>query len=85
MYIESIDRQFNGKRKRLKEQTIIYKTLHRKLKQHYWHPSRCSCCLSGNKSLTRKIPDCDYDKRNIFVVICDTDILYRLTRSWWWP
>ena len=35
MYIESIDRHFNGKRKRLKEQTIIYKTLHRKLKQHY--------------------------------------------------
>jgi hypothetical protein len=24
------------------------------------------------------------DKRTIFVVICDTDISYQLTKSWWW-
>jgi hypothetical protein len=27
---------------------------------------------SGDKSWMRKWPDCDYDKRNIFVVIYDT-------------
>jgi len=43
----------------------------------------CSCCsISGTrcatnpviKTWTRKGSDCDYDKRNISVVICDTDI-----------
>ena len=35
-----------------------------------------SCHKSGKTSSTcmRKEPDCDYDKRNISVVICDTDI-----------
>ena len=33
----------------------------------------------------RKGPDCDYDKHNISVLICDTDIPYQLTKSLWWP
>jgi hypothetical protein len=28
----------------------------------------------GDRSWMREKPDCDYDKRNIFMVICDTDI-----------
>jgi hypothetical protein len=27
--------------------------------------------------------DCDYDKRNKSVVICDRDTLQGLTKSWW--
>jgi hypothetical protein len=33
-----------------------------------------SCYKPGDKSWKRKGPDCDYDKRNISVVICGTDI-----------
>ena len=40
---------------------------------HKWHPSCYSCCES-DKSWMRKGRDCDFDKRNIFVVICVTDI-----------
>jgi len=29
--------------------------------------------------------DCDYEKLNVTMVICDTYILQRLTKSWWWP
>jgi len=32
-----------------------------------------------------KGPDCDYDKQDISVVICDTDIPYWSTKSWWRP
>jgi len=32
-----------------------------------------------------KGPDYDYDQRHIFVVICDTDILQQLAKSWWRP
>ena len=28
--------------------------------------------------------DCDLDKHNTSVVICDTDIRWRTTKSWWW-
>ena len=31
----------------------------------------------------RKGPDCDYDKRNITVVIWNTDIPQQLVKSWW--
>jgi hypothetical protein len=27
----------------------------------------------------------DYDKQSIFVMICDTDIPWLSTRSWWQP
>ena len=33
-----------------------------------------SCYKPGEKSWMGKGRDCDYDKRNIFDVICDTDI-----------
>jgi hypothetical protein len=33
--------------------------------------------------MNEKRLDFDSDKRNISVVICDTDIPYRLTMSWW--
>jgi len=33
----------------------------------------------------RKEPDCDYDKWNISVVICDIDTPYRSTKLWWRP
>jgi len=33
----------------------------------------------------RKVPGSAYDKWNVSVVICDKDILQRLTKSWWWP
>jgi len=29
-----------------------------------------------------KEPNCDYDKRSISVVICDTDTASQLTKSW---
>jgi hypothetical protein len=33
-----------------------------------------SCYNTGDKSLMRKRPNCDYDKRNIFEVFCYVDI-----------
>ena len=39
-----------------------------------WHSSCCSCYKSGDKSWMRKLPDCDLGKRNIPVVIWDTDV-----------
>jgi len=33
----------------------------------------------------RKGPDVDYDKRNMFVVLCDTDTPQRLSKLWWRP
>jgi hypothetical protein len=37
---------------------------------------------NDDPQINAKGPDCDYDKRNILMVICDTDIL---TRPWWQP
>ena len=37
---------------------------------HIWHPSCYSCNKPGDKSWIKNGPDCDYDKRNISVVIC---------------
>ena len=31
---------------------------------HMWHPSSNSCIKPDDKSLMRKGPDCDYNKRN---------------------
>ena len=36
---------------------------------------RCSHIKSVDKSRMRILPDCDYDKENKSVVICDTDTL----------
>jgi len=45
---------------------------------HMLHPSCCSCYKPGAKSRMRKGPDCDYYKRNIFIVICDRNsVTYR--------
>ena len=41
---------------------------------HMWHPSCYSCYKPDDNSCIRKIPDCDYYKQNISVVICDIDI-----------
>ena len=38
---------------------------------HYWHISCHSYCKLDDKSLMSKVPDCDYDKRKISVVMCD--------------
>ena len=38
---------------------------------HMWHLSYYPCYKPGNKSWMRKGPNCDYDKHNIFMVICD--------------
>ena len=46
---------------------------------HVCHPWYYSCYKPGDKSWMRKGPDCDYDKHNISVLICDTDIPYK---SW---
>jgi hypothetical protein len=47
--------------------------------------SSYSCYKPDDNSWMMKGPHCEYDKRNINVVICDTDISQRLTKSWWWP
>jgi len=41
---------------------------------HWRYPSCYSSYKSGDKSCMRKGLDSDYHKRNICVVICDTDI-----------
>jgi formate-dependent nitrite reductase cytochrome c552 subunit len=64
-----------SKRKGTKGQTTIYKIVHRKLKIEQMNPASCySCYNPGDKSLMRKGPDCEYDKWNIYMIICDTDI-----------
>ena len=47
--------------------------------------SRVSSYKPGDKSWMRKGPDDDYNKWNISVVICNTDILQPSTKSWWRP
>ena len=48
-----------------------------------WHPACYSCYTPGIKSLMRnKRTGSYYDKRNMSVVICDTDTPYRFTKSW---
>ena len=41
---------------------------------HMWHLSCYSSYKPGDKSWMRKWPDYNYDKQNISMVICDTDI-----------
>jgi hypothetical protein len=48
---------------------------------HMWHPSCYSSYKAGDKSSMRKGPDCNYDERNISVVICDTDTQ---KKQWIW-
>jgi len=45
---------------------------------HIWHPSCYYCYKHGDKSCMRIGSDCDYDKHNMFVVICDTGIPVKL-------
>ena len=52
---------------------------------HKWHPSCCSRYKHDYKSWMRKWLVRAYEKWNLYVVICDTDILYRLTKSCWRP
>jgi hypothetical protein len=66
------DRQYYGQSK--KGQTIIDKTLHRKLLS-------CYSCYEPCDVINERKPDCDDDKLNIFMVICDTDIMKQLTKS----
>jgi len=40
---------------------------------HMWQLLGYSCYKSDDKSLLRKGLDRDYDKRNSFMIICDTD------------
>jgi hypothetical protein len=42
---------------------------------HYWPPSCYSCFKSGDKSYMRKGPVYNYDKWNISLFTCDTDIM----------
>ena len=46
----------------------------RKGKQFLLHMLYRSCYTSSDKSWMRIEPDCDYDKRNISMVSCETDI-----------
>ena len=41
---------------------------------NYCHPLWYSFCKPGGTSLMRTALDCDYDKRNIYVVMCNTYI-----------
>jgi hypothetical protein len=43
---------------------------------HMWHPLCYSSYKPGDMLWMGKGPDCDYDKRNISVVIPDTDTPY---------
>ena len=59
--------------------TALKPEMLRKTKQfllHMWNPSCFSCNKSGAKSWMRKGLSCDYDKRRISVVICDTNTPY---------
>ena len=54
---------------------MIYKTTPRKIKIEQHEPHLCySCYKPCDKSSMRKGPNCDYDKRNISMVICNTNI-----------
>ena len=46
-------------------------------------PHVTTCYKPGDKSRMKKEPYCNYNKRDIFEVICDTDIPERLTNFWW--
>jgi hypothetical protein len=46
---------------------------HEEFMLRMWNPSYILCYKSGDKSWMRKQLECDYDKRNKTVVICDTD------------
>ena len=47
----------------------------KQLPLNMWHQF-CYCCYKpGDKHWMRKGRNCDYDQRNIFVIICDTDTL----------
>jgi len=73
----------------------VWTHVFRKVKQfldQFWHPSCFSCCKTCDKSWMRKGPESDYVKRNISVVICDTDIpqwlirvvaTVKLSMMWW--
>ena len=52
---------------------------------HQWHPSCCSSYKHDYKSWMRKWFVRIYEKWNLYVAICDTDIPYRLTKSCWRP
>jgi hypothetical protein len=49
-----------------------------------WHLS-CYSCYKPCDVINERKPDCDDDKLNISMVICDTDIMKQLTKSWWRP
>jgi hypothetical protein len=51
---------------------------------HILHPSCYSCYQPCEQWRMMKGLDCDYETLNITMVICDTYILQRLTKSWWW-
>jgi len=72
-------------RKKDNGRTVIYKTLHRRLKNdhttrtplktrgEFWKDkyTSCYCCYNPcDKSWMSKGPECGYVKRNITVVIC---------------
>ena len=86
---QKTDRQYNGKRKEVKRQTMVYKTVHRKLDQHgpniYWGELRCFGRVALLASLLALIvlfgQYRDHDKRNISVIICDINTPQRLTKS----
>jgi hypothetical protein len=86
---QKTDRQYNGKRKEVKRQTMVYKTVHRKLDQHgpniYWGELRCFGRVALLASLLALIvlfgQYRDHDKRNLSVIICDINTPQRLTKS----
>jgi hypothetical protein len=41
--------------------------------------------LPCEQSRMKKGLDCDYEQLNIIMVICDSYIPQRFTKSWWWP
>jgi hypothetical protein len=57
----------------------------KQLTLHMLHPSCYSCYQPCEQSRMKKGLDCDYETLNITMVICDTYILQRLTKFWWWP
>jgi len=78
----TIYKTFHMQKKKNRATRTLLKTgrdwtrMHRKGSQflfHMWNTSCYSCYKPGDKSWMMKGPKCDYDKRNISVVICDTD------------
>jgi hypothetical protein len=81
-----MDSQSNGQRKTSKNinndlQNTTQKTGEWTKQTQYWHLSYYFCQKSGGKSSVQKGRDCDSNKGNIIVVICDTDIQKWLTKS----